>query len=280
MTDATAALSGPDKNAYNAVLDMLTEFGLQSLAPHILGYIKNGYDSSTISYELQQTKEWKTRFAANEIRAKQGLSVLSPQEYIQTERSYRQIMQNAGVPAGFYDQSSDFTDFLAKDISPQEINDRVKAATDFVNRADPQELAQMKKFYTTGDLIAFALDPNRAQPLVGKDFQAATIAGQAAKQGATIDQGMAERLAGDGITRDQASQGFGMIAAEQPNANKLAAVYGQDGFTTNDLAKETFEANSDVAQRRRKLASQERANFQGSGGVGQTSIVSTQGGSL
>src|SRR4249919_2477702 len=135
MTDATAALSGPDKNAYNAVLDMLTEFGLQSLAPHILGYIKNGYDSSTISYELQQTKEWKTRFAANEIRAKQGLSVLSPQEYIQTERSYRQIMQNAGVPAGFYDQSSDFTDFLAKDISPQEINDRVKAATDFVNRA-------------------------------------------------------------------------------------------------------------------------------------------------
>ena len=41
-------------------------------------------------------------------------------EYLATERSYRQIMQEAGVPTGFYDQTSDFTKFLASDISPAE----------------------------------------------------------------------------------------------------------------------------------------------------------------
>ena len=273
----TAGLDPSQRNAYTAVIDMLKEFGLESLAPKILGYVQQGYDSSTIGYELQQTSEWKTRFAANETRKKNGLPVLSPQEYIATERSYRQIMQNAGVPAGFYDQTSDFQKFLENDVSPDEVNNRVKAATDFINRKDPQELAIFKKFYTNGDMIAYALDPTRAQPLVGKAFEAATIAGQAQTQGISIDKGLAEGLAGDGITRDQAQQGFGLIAQEQGNANKLSSIYGQDGFTTSDLVNETFRADASVANRRKKLASQERGNFSGTSGIGATSLSQGSG---
>jgi hypothetical protein len=273
----TAGLSGAQRNAYTAVQDMLTEFGLQALAPKILGFVQQGFDSNTIGYELQQTNEWKTRFAANETRKKKGLPVLSPQEYIATERSYRQIMSNAGVPAGFYDQPTDFKKFLEDDISPEEVNNRVKAATDFVNRADPQEMAQMKKFYTTGDMIAYALDPARAQPLVGKAFQAATIAGQAAEQGLQIGKGLSESLAGEGVTRDQAQQGFSLIAGEKDNANKLASISGQDGFTTEDLVNETFRANSAVADRRKKLASQERGRFGGSSGIGSSSLSQGSG---
>lgn len=274
----TDALSGDQRNAYAAIQQMLAEYGLESLAPKILGFVQEGYDTSTISYELQQTAEWKKRFAANEARVKAGLSVLTPQEYIATERSYRQIMQSAGVPAGFYDQTTDFEKFLAQDVSPQEVQNRVQAATDFVNRADPREMAAFKKFYTTGDMIAFALDPKRAAPLVGKAFAAASIEGQATAQGLNVDKAKAEQLASVGVDRNTAQQGFALISQEIDNANKLAAVSGEGGFTTNDLIDETFNASASVAERRKKLGQQEKGRFTGTSGIGQGSLSTNSGG--
>ena len=274
----TSGLSGAERNAYTAVLDMLSEFGLASLASSILKYVQEGYDANTIGYELQQTPEWKKRFAANETRKKAGLPVLSPQEYIATEKAYRQVMSAAGVPAGFYDSQEDFTRFLEGDVSPSEVQSRVVAATEFVNRADPRELAAMKQFYTTGDMIAFALDPDRAAPLVGKAFQSATIAGVGASQGLTVDRAKAEQLAGAGISREAAQQGFSLISSEIENANKLAALSGGDGFTTNDLIDETFSADADVAQRRRKLGQQEQGRFAGSTAVSRGSLSRNGGG--
>lgn len=274
----TDGLSGPERNAYTATLDMLSEFGLEGLAPYILSYVRQGYDSATIGYELQQTGQWKQRFAANEARKKAGLPVLSPQEYIATERAYRQVMVAAGVPPGFYDQQSDFTKFLEGDVSPSEVQSRVQAATEFVNRADPRELAAMKQFYTQGDLIAFALDPKRAAPLVGKAFQAATIAGTAGRQGLTVDRAKAEQLAGSGVSREAAQQGFSMIAGEVENANKLASLSGDDGFTTNDLIDETFNADASIARRRQRLGQQEQGRFSGSSAVGRGSLSANSGG--
>lgn len=280
MAEATPTdgLTGSERNAYTAVLDMLNEFGLGSLASSILKYVQDGYDANTIGYELQQTPEWKKRFAANETRKKAGLPVLSPQEYIATEKAYRQVMSAAGVPAGFYDSQEDFTKFLEGDVSPSEVQNRVAAATEFVNRADPRELAAMKQFYTTGDMIAFALDPERAAPLVGKAFQSATIAGVGAAQGLAVDKARAEQLAGAGISREAAQQGFSLIASEIDNANKLASLSGDDGFTTNDLIDETFNADAGVAQRRKRLGQQEQGRFSGSSAVSRGSLSQNGGG--
>lgn len=274
----TKGLTGDQRNAYAAIQNMLKEYGLQSLASKILDFVKQGFSSDTISLELQETAEWKQRFVANEARRKAGLPVLSPREYIETERAYRQIMHAAGVPSGFYDKQDDFRRFLEADISPQEIQGRVTAAQDFINRADPREMAAMRKMYTLGDMVAFALDPKRAAPLVGKAFQAATITGQASAQGLSINRGLAEGLAGEGITREQAQQGFSLIAGEQDNANRLAAIHGTEKFTTEDLANETFRASNEVAERRKKLASAERGKFSGSSGASKGSLSRSSGG--
>ena len=271
-------LSGEDANAYSVIVSMLKEYGLDSLAPKILDYIQKGYSSDTISLELQDTTEWKTRFAANDDRRKAGLPVLSPQEYIATERAYRQIMSSAGLPPGFYDQTTDFRQFLAKDVSPQEIQSRVSAVSDFINRGDPQQLAFLRQNYTTGDMIAYALDPNRAAPLIGKAFAASEVGGAASAQGLAIGKDLAENLATHGVSGDQARLGFGQVALEEPNANKLAAISGEQGFTTTDLASETFLGDSATAQRRQRLASQERGRFGGSSGVSNSSLSRTQGG--
>jgi hypothetical protein len=145
---------------------------------------------------------------------------------------------------------------------------------------DSSTLAEFKKFYTNGDIVAFALDRKRAAPLVGKAFEAAKVAGAAADQGLQVDVGTAERLAGAGVSRDQASQGFGAIADEKKTTDKLAAISGDPALTQSDLINEVFFNDANAAERRRKLASEERGRFGGSSGIGDSSLSTSKGGSL
>jgi hypothetical protein len=278
--DPFKSLTGPNRDAAVALTALFKQYGLESLAPRIIDFIKQGYSSDTITVMLAETPEYKKRFAANDARIKAGLPALSPAEYLSVESAYRQVMSAAGVPKGFYDQPSDFEKWIADDVSPTEIKGRVDAATEFINSADAGALAQMRKFYSKGDLIAYALDRKRAQGLVGKQFEAAKIAGAAADQGIGVDRALSERLAGNGVSQDQARQGFGLIANEQGNANKLAAISGSEGFTVADLANEVFLSDANIAERRTKLASQERARFGSSSGIGTGTLATSKGGSL
>ena len=267
-----------DRDAYNRLKSILDAYGLTSLAPKILTYVQEGMSEDSIMLELQSTTEWKTRFSANEARRKAGLPVLNPAEYLATERSYRQIMQEAGVPSGFYDQTSDFTDFLTKDISPAELQGRVKSATDFVRAQDPAAVAYFKKFYTEGDMIAFALDPKRAAPLVGKAFEASTIGGIGAAGGLDLSKTASEQLAEAGVTADSARQGFAALSRDRGQIDLLTGIDGQQKLTADQLAQGTFLGNADVNAKVDRLKSRERARFGGSSGVGQGSLGSKSSG--
>ena len=275
-----AGLTGSERDAAVAITSLFTSYGLATLAPKVIDFIQQGYSADTVSLLLADTPEYKQRFAANDARQKAGLPVLSPAEYLATEQSYRDIMANAGLPKGFYDQPDDFQKFIAADVSPTEIKTRVDAAADLVNNTDQATKDYFSQHYSKGDMIAYALDQTRAAPLVGKTIAAAKIGGAAANQGLSVDSGLAEQLAGQGVSQQQAQQGFGVIATDQPNADKLAGIYGQQGFTVADLANEVFLSNAGIADRRAKLASQERATFGGNSGVGQTSLNQNQGGRL
>ena len=275
LTTTAAALTGAQRDANAAVLALFTSYGLASLAPVIMSYIKNGYSADTASIMLQDTTQYKTRFAGNTARIKAGLSVLSPAEYLATEKSYGQIMSKYGLPAGFHDQTSDYQKFIEADVSPVELDQRAQSASDFVNRNDAQSLAYFKQYYSTGDMIAYALDPKRAAPLVGKAYEASLIGGAAATQGLGVSKLVSEDLAGRGITADQASQGFGIVSADQKAANELSNIYGGGPLTQQDLIDSTFKNDAVATQRKNKLASQERANFGGSGGASSTALSSS-----
>jgi hypothetical protein len=278
-TDWTAGLTGDQKDAFASLNALFTSYGLGSLAPKIVDFIKQGYSADTINLLLQETTEYKQRFAANEVRRQKGLPVLSPAEYLATETSYRQIMRAAGLPAGFYDQPQDFQKFLEQDVSPTEIQSRVQSASDFINSASPEEKAAFSKWYTNGDMIAYALDPKRAAPLVEKAFATAQVGGAAAEQGLSIDQKMAQTIAEAGINGQQASQGMALVASTVGNDQKLAAISG-DSINAYDLMRETFLNDQSVSQKRDRLASQERARFGGSSAVGSGSLTQSSSGQL
>lgn len=270
---------GAQRDAAAALTGMFQDMGLGDLSAPIIDWLKNGFSADAIQYMIQQHPVYKARFSANDARLKAGLPALSPAEYLATEKAYRQIMSAAGVPAGFYDSPDDFKAFLEKDISPSEVQGRVTAAKDFINRMDPQAVAQFKQWYTTGDMIAYALDPTRAVDLVGRSFTAAEAGGAASRNGATIGKTLAEQIAGTGVTSDQIDQGFGAIGQDRVNAEKLGSIYG-DKLTDEDLAREAFLADSNVANRRSKLASQERAAFGGTSGIGSGSLGRSTAGQL
>jgi len=224
---------------------------------------------------LQDTAQYKTRFAGNTARIAKGLSVLFPAEYLATEKSYGQIMSKYGLPAGFHDQTSDYQKFIENDVSAVELDQRAQSASDFVNRNDPKALAYFKQYYTSGDMIAYALDPKRAAPLVGKAYEASLIGGAAATQGVGVSKLVSEDLAGRGITADQAAQGFGIVGQDQKAAAQLSSIYGGQALTQQDLIDATFKNSADATTRKNRLASQERANFGGSGGAGSTALSSS-----
>jgi hypothetical protein len=124
QTQADVDKLNAQRDAATILQNVFAQYGLGSLAGQITGFIQQGYSADAISILLQNTPEYKQRFAANDARLKKGLPALSPAEYIATERSYRQVMSAAGLPLGFYDQTSDFQKFLENDMS----SDRTEAA--------------------------------------------------------------------------------------------------------------------------------------------------------
>lgn len=259
-------LTGTNRDAFMALESLFKGFGLESLAGKIYGYVKNGYSSDTISILLQDTPEYKQRFAANDARVKAGLPVLSPADYINTENAYRQILNQSGLPSGFYDSNSDFTDWISKDVSPTEVKSRVDLATQATALANPfykQALNQMG--IDDGHMAAYFLDPQKSLPLLQKAASTAAIGGAALEQGLTFNQSYAEQLATAGITAAQARQGFGQVAQELNTMQTLGNIYGQQ-YTQQTGAEAVFGTSAAASSERAGLIAQERGAFGGAAG--------------
>jgi hypothetical protein len=275
-----------ENNAYRTITSIFESYGLGSLAPKLLELIQAGYDTEAeIDLMLRDTAEYKERFKANEARQKAGLSTLTPAEYVAMERQYGQIMRAAGMPQGFYDSTDDFTEFLAKDVSVNEVNQRVAAAKKAAFDTPDDVRSSLFNLYGVGssDIAAYFLDPDRAMPLLERQQNAALAAAGAKRSGFTLDRAKSELLGTMGVDDRTAQQGYQQIADVLPTADKLDDIYGDAG--TYDLSAAESEAfglaGADKAQAtRKKLASAERASFSGSTGTTRGSLGTNRKGSV
>lgn len=284
-------LSGDQRNAYEALNNLFTGYGLQTLAPKIFDYIQKGYSADTISILLQDTSEYKERFKGNELRKQRGLPVLAPNEYLSVESSYRQLMRTAGLPAGFYDQSSDFNDFIGKDVSPTELKTRVDLASQATTLANPGYKRALQEMYGIDEshVTAYFLDPDRATPLLQKQAAAAAIGAEALKRGLAVDTGHAESFATAGISAGQAAQAYGTISQQMPGFQQIAHQYGEtvsqfemerallEGNVSGAPGDKGFMAESPNAKLER-LASWQRGVAQGRSGAAGAGLARTTSG--
>lgn len=256
---------------------VFNSYGLGTLAPKIKEYVQQGFTPDTVTLKLQETPEYQQRFAGNTARKKAGLPVLSPAEYLATETAYKQAMRTAGLPTGFYDNPDDFSNFIGVDVSPSELKERVDIAAQTIEGADPFFKQQLKQYYNVndGDMIAYALDPNRALSLIQRQAQAVQFGAEAARQGITTPKSMAEQYAGLGVSQTQARQGFEQVAEILPTAEKLSQITpGAKPVGLEETTSAVFGGtqSADYKQRIKRLSEIEQSRFAGQSGVGRGSL--------
>lgn len=261
----------------------LRSWGLESLAPKAIEFVNKGYTGNTVILKLQETPEYKTRFAANETRIKAGLPPVDPSDYLALENQYRAVMRNAGTPTGFYDSNDDFSKFIANDVSPSELKARVDLADLSLNSSDPYYSNALESLYgiSKGDMIAYVLDPQRAIPFINRQVQTAQISAEAARQGISLGVKPAETLTDLGITPSQARQGFQTVAEVFPTAEKLSQITaGAQPFGVEETISAVMGGEQSAQRKKRlqMLAETEKSRFAGQAGVGQPSLGASKQG--
>lgn len=258
-------LKGPQRDAAAALIKLFSSYGLSTLAGRIIDMVKQGFSSDTMSLMLEKTPEYQKRFAANAKRRSLNLPTLSPKEYIETERAYSAIMNNSGMPKGFYDTYTDYQKFLEMDIAPTELGERVKLwQTEALK--DAEGLAAIRKITGLGasDYAAYLMDPARATPLLTKTAQAVSFAAAAGRHGFNVSKTLAVQYGNRDVSASDAEQGFAAIEEVQADTDRLAKMYGLGGYDVEDAAAEVFAGDADAAKTRKKAANAEKATFSGS----------------
>ena len=266
-------------SASEIIKGALQQWGLTELYGDVDALIKEGLDEAAINVRLQQTEAYKRRFVANEQRIKAGLAVLSPAEYLGAEAAYRQVMQSYGIPAGLWDSADDFTNFLAKDVSPEEINDRVKVARDAFLSADEGYRQTWREFYglSDGAGIAAILDPERAMPVINRMVAAARAGSVATRSGLEADRARLEGYVDQGYTADQLTDAFQQIGAVRSAEQGIAARFGQD-FSQAESEQARLGMAS-AARKQRELYGAEQALFEARPGADKDSLSRRSAGS-
>lgn len=271
-----------NQGAFDLMMALLKEYGLDSLAGELRKLILNGTtDQASLTLALQDTQEWKRRFAGNELLRRNGLPVLSVAEYLSVERSYAQILKNFGLPTGFYDDPADFAKWIGNSVSANELQQRATMYSDVMKREDPAVLAQLQSMgMGKGDILAYLMDPGRAMPLLQRQYQTTLIGAAARRAGmSSLDNAYLAHLSDLGISEREAAQGYGLIKEGLGTFELLAGIEG-DQYSQRDFEGEVFEGNGDAAKKRKRLASRERARFEGESGVGRGSLTQPTGGSF
>jgi hypothetical protein len=264
--------SGANEDAFNALESLLKEYGLATLANSLWGYLEQGFSEDLIWLKIQDTDTWKQRFAGNEARKKAGLPILTPAEYLSTEAGYQQVLRSFGLPKGFYDQPSDYADFIGANVSVSELSDRLDLRRRIVGESYSGVATYAAEHFggMITDSFMYFTDPKRALPLLEKQVAAAEI-GSTARSAAGLDLATETglRLAEEGITEAQARAGFSAIGDQSVLRRQLP---GQETETLSveDQIRAQLEGNAAARRKVARVAGTRVIDFGGAGGFATT----------
>jgi hypothetical protein len=259
-----------DASAEAVITAILKPYGLEGLARDMYVMHKDTGDSNLAYIWLREQPQYKEAFPGMEIRQKNNFTMIDEETYREWKTQYKTVMQNNGIPPGFYDGEDDFAQFIGKNISPQEIEERVLKGVAAAQTA-PQEVKDALLTYygiDEGKLAAYWLDPTAK----GKDLlrqQAATYIGGAATRGefAALSRTEAEELVDSGTNAEQALERFGSLSygkelLEALPGDVMGAMSREQQL---EYVKGTPSAQQDLAQR----AAKRKAQFAGGGGFSE-----------
>jgi len=269
--------SAPDVNTDDArdiFKTMLSSYGFSDdqigqLLPQVMQW-NSTYTSAEIANTLLPTTSvYKERFAGNETRIKNGLQPLPLAQYLSLESAYKQVLKRSGLPKGFYDNTSDFANLIANDVSGSELVSRIDAAKRVVDNADPYYTQSLQSMYglDSGHMIAHILDPEAAAPLVERQTKAVEYGAAAMRQGlATGPVSQYEQYAAGVGTGVGAEAGMAQVAAMTPGLETLAQISG-DQYSQATAEQDVFGGLASARRKAQQLSQQEIDRFTGRSNV-------------
>lgn len=263
-------------NAFATIKEALNKYGLGSLADWAWPLAQQGYSVAYVLQQLRDRPEFKARFPAIEIREKNGLTPLSPADYVALESQYDTAIHQTGM-TGLFDRNDLYTKWIGGDVSASEVHDRAQAAYQAAMGEPLDVRAELVRMYgpdASGVATAYFLDPTNSLPKIQQRLRSGEIAGGSSRSGyGLLTREEAESLADLGISGQQAQAGFGDLAQKQelfgalPGENvstigrssQIAAEFG-----SNTAAQQEIEQRA--ASRKAQVNSGARYGI-GSGGV-------------
>lgn len=287
ITPSTPTVLPTSNSAADELKAVLRRFGIEglfeTLNQAVIADVTLVRNQDALFGSIRETPIYKERFKGNLDRVAKGLPELSEAEYINQEFAYKTNLKNLGMPKGFYDTKEAFANLIANDISPVEFAQRIQQGYNAVTQADPEVINQLKRMVpdlTDGDIAAYFLDPTKSGQEIERKARAAQISAAGVTQGGMqITTSQAERLAQQGITAEQAQQGFAQLGQQQElfNINRP----GEQALTQEDIIAGTFSNQQAAAQRIAQRRRGRTASFEVGGGYagqgGQQTGLTTVG---
>lgn len=271
-----------------AVLDQFN-IGDQGLVDDVVKAVADGrLDENSQSFindigiVLSDNTYIQERFKGNVQRKKAGLQPLPLSDVLRMENGYITALQSANMPAGFYDDpATDFQNFIARDISPDEINRRIVQGYAAVRDADPEVVKQFKELgIYEGDLAAYFLDPARQESKIAAQIEQAQIGAAARKTaGVQLTGAQAEELQQAGVSQTEAQKGFGSIAqqGELYGVTTAEQAAGEQNITLGEQIGAEFGTNAAAAQRVATRRRKRQAAFETGGRFAQANQYGVEG---
>lgn len=217
---------------------------------------------------------WHDRFGAvMDGRAAAGLNAISAAEILEFEDGARALMRASGLPAGFYDEQSDFHEALINDVSLAEMQDRIIEGFVAVQQA-PIEVRQAftDLVGVSGEeaLASYFMDPDRALPAIERQVTTSQIMGMGTQHRFNINADVAGRLAAQGVDQNLAFTGFARLAALNPVFQETVGE-GEDLDALEEGIEAQFFQDAEATREIEQRVAGRTAAFRGGGGAAATS---------
>lgn len=267
-----SGLTPANKDALARLGQLLNQYGLGGMLDWVRSKLIGGASESEIQLEMFDQEAFKARFPVISQRQAAGLTPVSVSEVLEYEQRGREILRMAGLTSSAYTSSTYLQGLMAKDLSLNELNDRIQDGLVKVQAAPAEvRMAFGNYFGTTGDaaMAQLFLDPSIAVPELEKMATTAFAGGIGARFGIQLAQGIAREIADTNVSDAAIWQGFAQLDA-------IKNLFEETLAETTDLsaAKEgvqaVFNTGPGGAQSIQDRL-QTRANqFKGSGGAGSS----------
>lgn len=213
----TPGTSANDVSAIAGIHAWLDPLGLGEWADYAWKESLKGVPVGQIMLDIRKTPQYAIRFPGLDQLRKQGEN-WDEATYIQYENHAKDTLHFYGIPTGVFDSPQDLSKLMLGNVSTNELDKRVGDAAAALNDYSPEAMGELQQMYGIGrgGVLAYALDPKKAEPILARQFAASKIAGFGDSTGfGQIGKSDAELLAQQGVTDSQAMQGLDRLASEK-----------------------------------------------------------------